>query len=597
MILTLIFTTQSFTTRNTPMHIEQKLSDQVSRKFIEQFDASDWEILTDTGYHPIISSNKTVEYEVYELVLSNGYSLKCADTHIVFTDNYQEIFVQDLVKDQIVQTDDGEVSVVSVTNLGYSENMYDLSIDSMDHRFYSNGILSHNSTVMAAYIAWYSIFNKEKKTSCIMANKLSTAKEIFGRVQFIIEHSPLWMQKGVKDWSKTSLKFENDTVIFCAATSPSAIRGQSINCLLLDEFAFLSQTLADEFMASVFPTISSSESSKMVIVTTPKGMNHFYKIWQDAKNGLNGFNTLEATWKDHPYRTQEWADEQLAQLGELKYNQEVLCEFAGSSLTLISGHKFSSIPFLPGVLKFDSFTEYHKPETNHSYIIVADVARGAELDYSAFIVIDVTHQPYRVSAVFRDNKIDPQMYPVIIHRVAHAYNDAFVLVETNDIGQQVADILFYDIEYENCYMSNREKINEGQGKKIPGLRTTKKTKALGCSNLKTLVENDMLVINDAKIIEEMSVFVRVGSTYKAEEGKTDDLMMCLVMFGYLSAQPVFQELFDYNLRAVYLKNQQKEWDDQMEPIGFIDRGEVIPQISYDRPYVESKDSWADFVQI
>jgi hypothetical protein len=453
---------------------------------------------------------------------------------------------------------------------------------------------SGKSTSAAGYIAWLVLFSKEKKTACILANKLTTAKEIFGRTQFIVENCPKWMQRGVKEWSKTSFKFENESTVFCAATSPSAVRGQSLNFCLCDEFAFLSPNLAEEFIASVFPTLSSSESSKLIIVSTPKGMNHYYKIWREAEAGINGFIPIAAKWQDHPHRTQTWADEQLRELGDLKYNQEILCEFLGSSLSLISGSAISSIPLGIGTVIFDGYTEYHQPIPGHSYVIMTDVARGAELDYSAFIVLDITSLPYKISAVFRNNKIDPQMYPDVIYRIGMKYNEAFVLVETNDIGQQVADILFYDLEYENVYLSFREKINEGAGKKIPGLRTTKKTKSIGCSNLKTLVENKAIEINDPTIVDEMSTFVRVGNSYKAEEGKTDDLMMCLVMFGYLSAQPIFKELFDYNLRTVYLQNQKKEWDDWMEPIGFVDRGESFVQLTPDKPYIEATDSWADF---
>lgn len=569
------------------------LSENITRKFIEVHETSDWEILTDKGWADVVSSNKTIEYRRFKLVTESGKFLDCADDHIIFTRENEEIFAKDCLGHH-VHTIDGLEVVTDVIDTGIDENMYDLSVDSEDHRYYTNGILSHNSTVAAGYIAWLVLFSKEKKTACVLANKLTTAKEIFGRIQFIIEHCPKWMQRGVKEWSKLSLKFDNESTVFCAATSPSAIRGVSANCVLLDEFAFLSPNLAEEFIASVFPTLSSSESSKLIIVSTPNGMNHYYKLWKEAEEGINGFSAMSATWKDHPHRTQEWADEQLKELGDLKYNQEVLCEFLGSSATLISGPKIGSLPFIRGNQIFDGYVEYYQPEPAHSYIIVTDVARGAELDYSAFLVIDVTSLPYKVTAVFRNNKIDPQMYPEVIHRIAMKYNEAFVLIETNDIGQQVADILFYDIEYENVYMSFREKINEGSGKKSPGLRTTKKTKSLGCSNIKTLIENDMIEVNDANIIDEMSTFIRVGTSYKAEEGKTDDLMMCLVMFGYLSSQPIFKELFDYNLRTVYLQNQKKEWDDWMEPIGFVDRGDVYQPVTNDKPYIEATDSWADF---
>ncbi|HET8686123.1 MAG TPA: terminase family protein, partial [Methanosarcina sp.] len=340
---------------------------------------------------------------------------------------------------------------------------------------------SGKSTIVAGYVAWYCLFN-DNKNACILANKMATAKEIFSRVQMIIELCPKWLQQGVKEWNKTSFALENGSKCFCAATSPSAVRGQSISLLVLDEFAFLSHTLAEEFIASVFPTISSSESSQLIIVSTPKGMNHYYKLWVEAEQGINGFVAIHGKWQEHPKRNQAWYLEQKAILGDVKCAQEVDCSFIGSSNTLIKGEKIAELPMKQPIKKTpDGFTCYEAPHPKKSYVMTVDVAKGEEQDSSAFVIFDISQLPYRVVATFKNDKINTLTYPEVVHHYAKMYNEAFVLVEINSLGQQVADALFFDIEYENMYMSMKTKkdedIKDGFGGQMrPGFETTKKTK-------------------------------------------------------------------------------------------------------------------------
>lgn len=437
------------------------------------------------------------------------------------------------------------------------------------------------STVVAGYFAWFVMFGGKDTNSAILANKLAVAKEIFSRVQFIIENCPKWLQQGVKEWNKTSLVLENGSRVFCSATSPSAVRGFSLDNIFCDEFGHLNSNLAEEFIASVFPTLSSSKTSKLIIVSTPKGMNHFYNIYTEAVNGTNGFVAVDAHWSENPGRDEKWLADQLAELGELKFRQEVLCDFLGSSATLISGDKLGAFvkkqPTL--LLPNNTLKQYAEPVKNHSYVMLVDTARGKGLDYSAFHIINISTLPYQIACSYRDNNISTLVFPEVIYRIGEMYNKAFVLIETNDLGQQVADILFYDLEYENVYMSSQDNIKEGGDSKYsPGLRTTKKTKAVGCDMLKNLIENDKLEVNDAETISEFTTFIRVGSTYKAEEGKHDDLVMCLVMFAYLTTQPVFKDLFDFSLREQFFASQLLEIENQMLPLGFVDRGEPVVEV-------------------
>lgn len=430
------------------------------------------------------------------------------------------------------------------------------------------------TTTVAAYIVWYVLFN-DTKTVAILANKAITAREILGRVQQAYEHLPRWMQQGVVEWNKGSFELENGSRVIAAATSSSGIRGYSINLLVLDEFAFVPTNIAEDFFISVLPTISSGETTKMVITSTPKGLNHFYKLWVEAEQSMNGFTPFFAPYTDHPARGEKWAQEQRNALGEVKYRQEVLCDFLGSSDTLINVDKLVSMPIVKGEDLFQGYTQFEDVEQGHNYVMTVDTSRGSNLDYSAFLVVDVTSVPYKVVARYRSATIQTLLYPNVIHKIATKYNNAYVLVETNDLGQQVADILYYDLEYEFVYCSTKDSVKEYGSKSTPGIRTTVKTKRVGCEYLKTLVENDKLQVRDYEIIHELSNFIRVGATYKADEGKHDDLAMCLVIFGYLTSQPLFVELSDSNARSALFETQIKQVEDELVPFGFIEQ--IIPE--------------------
>ena len=301
----------------------QKLSDTVDKKFIESFSVSDWEIETEDGFVDIISSNKTVEYKVFSVVLENGLEIKCADTHILIDKDDNEIFAKDSLNRHI-KTKIDISKVISVTNLGFSDNMYDLSIDSEKHTYYTNDILSHNTTTTVAYVLWYTLF-QANKTVAIDANKDETAREVLSRYEFMYEYLPLWLQQGIKVWNKGDVELENGSKVFTGATTSSGLRGKSCNMLVIDEVSSIPNNVADEFFASTYPVISSGKTTKIIMISTPLGYNHFWKFWNDAKNGRNDFVSFFAPYWKVPGRDEDWAKEQLRLLGELKYNQEVSC--------------------------------------------------------------------------------------------------------------------------------------------------------------------------------------------------------------------------------------------------------------------------------
>jgi hypothetical protein len=299
------------------------LSESINRKFIETFDVSNWQVETDTGYHDIVSSNKTIEYRVYQITLENGLELKCADNHIIIDSNYNEIFAKDSLNSNVI-TKNGISKVIEVNDLGFSESMYDLSVDSRDHTYYTNNVLSHNTTSSAAYILWYTIF-QDAKTVAILANKASAAREVLDRYQIMYESLPMWLQQGVITWNKGDIELENRSKVFTSATTTSGIRGKTVNMLYIDEAAIIPNGVAEQFFASVYPTISSGTDTKVLLSSTPLGYNHFWKYWNDAEKGRNGFVPLFIPYWEIPGRDKAWADNQHRLLGDLKFNQEVLC--------------------------------------------------------------------------------------------------------------------------------------------------------------------------------------------------------------------------------------------------------------------------------
>lgn len=430
------------------------------------------------------------------------------------------------------------------------------------------------SACIAAYFAWYLLFN-DNKTAVILGNKQATAVEIFGRVQFVIENTPKWLQQGVVEWNKKSLLLENGSRCMAAATSPSAVRGFSVNLLLIDEFGFLGTQLANEFIASVFPTISSSQTSKIAIISTPNGLNHYHKLWIDAEKGINGFIPVTGHWTEHPDRDQAWADEQRIQLGDVRYNQEVEAQFLGSSYTLVDGTKIGNLTYDHPIYENNKLELFEKPKPDRHYVITVDVSRGRHLDFSAFVIYDATTMPYKVVGTFKDNTISTLEYPHLIYNAAMQYNKAFVLVEINDLGEEVANTLWQDYEYENLYFTDGNKISLARG--YPGVRTTKKVKGIGCSILKELIEKDQLDVVSHRIIEELGLFVLHKNSYASEDSTVnDDLCTCLWLFAWLSKQDIFQQITNNDLRKKLTDNNERMIDESMTPFGYYYDGTANP---------------------
>jgi len=434
---------------------------------------------------------------------------------------------------------------------------------------------SGKSTTIISYLLHYVLFNPSVNVA-ILANKAATARDLLGRLQLAYEHLPKWLQQGVMSWNKGSLELENGSKILASSTSASAVRGGSYNIIFLDEFAYVPSNVAEQFFSSVYPTISSGKTTKVMIVSTPHGMNMFYKLWVDAENERNEYIPIEVHWSEVPGRDEEWKKQTIKNTSEAQFNTEFECEFLGSIDTLIAPSKLRTLAYQAPIRSNAGLDVYKNPVEGHTYFLTADVSRGTSNDYSAYIVFDVSEMPYKIVAKYKDNEIKPLLFPTKIHEVAKAYNQAFVLVEINDIGESVANTLQFDLEYENMVMASM-RGRAGQvmgggfsgGRAQLGVRTTKAVKKVGCSNLKQLIEDNKLIIEDIDCINELSTFIVKGSSFEADVGANDDLVACLFLFSWASDQTYFKELTDMDVRQTMMAEQADALEQDMAPFGFI----------------------------
>ena len=509
--------------------------------------------------------------------------IKCMDEPQYFIENYLKI----------VTIDKGLVPF----------QMYDFQREMVD-KFHNNRFTicklprqSGKSTVIISYLLHYVLFNDNVNVA-ILANKSSTARDLLGRLQLAYEHLPKWMQQGVLNWNKGSLELENGSRIVAASTSSSAVRGSTFNIIFLDEFAYVPNNIAEEFFSSVYPTISSGKSSKVMIVSTPHGMNMFYKLWMDAVNKKNDYVPTEVHWSAVPGRDEKWKEQTIRNTSEAQFQTEFECEFLGSVDTLINASKIKTmVPIDPQ--RSGNFDVWEKPKKGHIYTVCVDVARGIANDYSAALVVDCTKAPYKIVAKFRDNDIKPIVFPNVLQKIGNAYNKAYMLIEINDLGQQVADAMQFELEYDNMMMvTQRGRSGQvlgggfsGRGNQL-GLRMTKGTKKIGTSNMKSLIETDKLIIQDFDIISELSTFIAKGKSFEAEPGSHDDLVMCLVIFSWAANQRYFKELTDVNVRGMMFTDQQNAIEADMAPFGFIDNGIDDPEGNNNSFYDDAGELWS-----
>lgn len=507
--------------------------------------------------------------------------IKCADDPVYFSKTY--------------------IKIINVDRGLMPFEMWDFQED-MINKFHQNRFCIcklprqvGKTTVSVAYLLHSILFN-ENYNVAILANKSSTAREIMGRLQLAFEYLPRFLQQGVVEWNKGNIELSNGSKAQADSTSGSSVRGRSFNAILLDEFAHIPNNVAEAFFMSTYPTISSGNTTKVIIVSTPNGLNLFYKMWKDAEDRRSLYVPIEIHWSMVPGRDEKWKEETIRNTSVDQFDQEFNCSFIGSTNTLIHPTKLRSMVWHNPIRKdFNNCLHiYKEPEPGRTYVMTVDVAEGQNLDYSTFSIIDVTEFPYRQVAKYKNNTIAPLLLPTEIVKAGLMYNEAFVLVEINSIGLQVSDILHHELAYDNLIkieMKGKQGQQHSPGfkKKIAyGLKTTHQTKMIGCANLKTLVESDKLIINDYDTIQELMTFSSDKKSFKAEEGNNDDLAMTLVHFGWLTSQRYFKENINSDIRSALQQEQLNIMDTDIVPFGLMDNGIDDP---FDDPESDAKEKW------
>lgn len=519
-----------------------------------------------------------------EIYLGNK-NLKRADVPIEFTKEQIQEYVK-CARDQLYFIEN-YVKIVNVDRGLISFNPYEYQKDIVrlfeKERFVICKMPRQvgKTTIVVGIILHAALFNENYRIA-ILANKEKQAHEILSRIQLAYEHLPKWLQQGVIEWNKGSIELENGSKIQAEPTGSSAIRGTSQNLVYLDEFAFVPNNIQESFFSSVYPTISSGSTTKVLITSTPNGLNLFYKLWIDSENERNSYKRIDVHWSDVPGRDEKWKEETIRNTSKEQFRQEFECEFLGSSNTLISPEVLRRLVFHPPIHQNEYLKVYSEPSQERLYIMSVDVSRGLGGDYSAFIIWDITEAPYKTVACYKNNNISPLMFPEVIYSACKRYNHCYVLIETNDLGQQVADILHEELEYENIIYTQKTTkgaVEISQGFKagaVKGVRTTKATKKVGCNNFKALVENDKVELVDMDLISELYRFVSNGNTYEAEDGN-DDLAMCGVLFGWMMTQNFIKEITNLDIRQRILLQQQNALNDELLPFGIIEDGHPEPE--------------------
>jgi hypothetical protein len=541
-------------------------------KFIDSIDVSDWEVETDTGWEDITHIHKTVKYYIWE-IKTKDFSLKCADEHIVMSSDYKQVFVKDLKINDSILTKKGIQQITSIELSEEEEHMYDITVGSENHTLYTNGILSHNSTVATIFILHSILFSEEPMTAAIIANKEKTAHEILKRVKLAYQELPLWLQQGIAEkqggWNKGSIGLENGVVLMAASTASSAIRGLSIKLLFLDEFAHVPDNIADDFLSSVYPTIVSGKTSKIIIVSTPLGLNHFYNIWKKAVRGENNFMPIKVHWSEVPGFTEEWKQLTIQDIGPQKFAQEFNNQFLGSTNTLIDASLLERMEIQDPVdLKYGSYLNiYEQPKPNTMYILGVDSAKGTGKDYSVIQVLKISdeHDIEQV-ALYRNNVIEARDYAQIIIEVSKYYNEAYIMLENNDVGDTVGSTIWYEYEYDRILNCDKKGI---------GIRSTKKSKLAANILLKRYMENGWLDIKDRSTLYELSRYEEIKpNVFQAPRGQHDDCVTSL-LWGIYFLTTVFFDGKNINVKKIDEKFliDRIEQEDTTGTVAIIDDGD------------------------
>tara|TARA_Y100000004_G_scaffold19283_1_gene19825 strand:+ start:3594 stop:5177 length:1584 start_codon:yes stop_codon:yes gene_type:complete len=516
------------------------------------------------GNHLIKRSGIETEYTEHEM----AEYLKCSENPTHFIENYT----------QIISLDEG---LVPFELRGYQEKLIN---HFKDNRF--SVVLasrqSGKSITSCAYLLWYILFNPEV-TVAVLANKGAIAREMIARIVTMLESVPFFLQPGVKILNKGNIEFGNDSKIVAAATSSSSIRGMSINMLYLDEFAFVED--AETFYTATYPVITSGKDSKVIITSTANGVgNMFHKIYESAIHDQSEYKPFTINWYDVPGRDEAWKQQTIANTSEAQFEQEYGNSFLGTGNTLVNSNTLLGLKALEADWTKDEVRVYERPKEGREYICTVDVSKGRGLDYSTFSIFDVTESPFKQVCTYRDNSVSPMLYPDLLNKYCRPYNDALIIIENNAEGGMVATQLHYDIEYPNVFVQGMTKADD------IGVTMSRRIKRIGCSTMKELLEENRLIVVDRHTITELMTFVNKGSSFEADKGYHDDMVMNLVLFSWFITTDYFTSLTDKQVKDLLYSEQQKLIEDDILPVGVFGhdhKEETFVDKEGDRWYIDN----------
>lgn len=609
LIISLIQLIESFEARSNPYLPQDDFTDKIQ----ESLDLEGYSVSTDSGYQPLTAIHITKPYDIWEVVTERGKSIKCADNHILFNSDFNQVYVKDLSIGDLVVTDSGTERVIKISTFNSRVQMFDATVNHTDHRYYTNGFLSHNTVTASIFNAWYLTFNTDKNT-LLLANKSDTTKEIIDKAKVVIENLPFFMKPGIIKYDVMNVRCDNGCRLMGQSTTAKAGIGFTIHNLYIDEFAHIHPSIADSFYENVYPTLSASKISRLTITSTPNGFNKFYKIYAAAERGDNEYKAMRIDWWEHPDRDDAWYQRELGNLGSIEaFNKQYGNEFVSSSNLLLdpvdmkrmrkSMQKYVYIDIdefedakidVKDYLEFSPDFDLEEARYSENYwLFTVDIAEGNGGDYSVINMFQVCpmsekeienvvspgamYDFFKLKQVgrFRSNEHVIEDFAKILYILAF---DVFysenvkMIVEYNTYGSVLFQYLRTVFPQRNDFeeeMLLRFKHRHDSRTLKPGIKIKSDNKAIFCQNFSKLYKNNRIAITDEVTVSEASLFGTLpNGSYGAQMGNDDIIMTCITATEFFSTTDYadyVEELLDViddDLHRKMEKVLYKDSDDQ-----------------------------------
>jgi hypothetical protein len=541
---------------------------------------TDIQVMSDTGWVGVSDIHITQPFTEWTIETDTGKKIYAADQHIIFTDKLQQIFIDNLEIGDYIYTQDGAERVIKIIKSSNNYSMFDLTVNHPNHRFYTNGILSHNTVTSSIFIAWYICFHFDRN-AMVVANKLATTTEIVDKIKTVLKNLPFFMRPGIVTNAVTTMKFDNGNRLYSQATTKTAAIGFTIHLLYADEFAHIHPNFLESFYRSIYPTLSSSTISRMIISSTPNGMNLFYNIYQGALTKSNAFNAIRVDWWEVPGRDEEWKKREIANLGnEELFNQEYGNQFLASSRLLLSSQTlqllnkvckpykwveiddFLDFPDLGTHLKWHpDYDPTRRDAVNDQIVFVLDLGDGVGRDYSVINIFKMEPQSLvgirgardwndessffrlRQVGIFQSNSTSvdevAKVLEILVYSIFHHENCSVVL-EINFKGNIIVEKLSKNRNYyPELFLHTKHSIANDTMK--IGVKLQKDNKESYSRELRSLIQQKRIIITEKKTVDELTAFgLNSQGRYESQTGHDDIAMTCVDLVPFFSSTDFYE---------------------------------------------------------